>query len=95
MNHFLDRIKLLATGKAIWCNAITGEPHHTEKLDWRCRWAIAGTHPLNWRLIYRLGGQPCGCVRNPFTRRMAALCLEHAAAGTHDCTLIKRRYRRR
>jgi hypothetical protein len=75
------RVKLLITGHAVWIDTKTKE-EHPEHLDWYTRWAISGVHSHNWRWVHRFGKLPCGCTRNPLTRRMVLIryrCSEHCS----------------
>ena len=72
----LERVKLLATGKAEWCDADTGEVVENETLNWRTRWAIAGVHSYNWWWVRDHGTRDCGCTFNPITRRKVLTNME-------------------
>jgi hypothetical protein len=88
MDLILERIKLLLTGKAEWCDAVTGQVVEQEKMDWRTRWAIAGIHSHNWMWVRQFGYRECGCTKNPITRRLVLInpeCDQHdicACCGT-------------
>jgi hypothetical protein len=81
MNAIIERIKLLLTGNADWCDADTGEVVENDKLGWRTRWAIAGFHSYNWWWVRRLGKQSCGCTVNPITRRRVLTSMDCASHG--------------
>jgi hypothetical protein len=57
------RIKLLITRK------IELFPGYWSKESWAMAWAIAGIHSHKWGWVRRYGRLPCGCGRNPLTRR--------------------------
>ncbi len=82
MNLFW-RIKFLITRKAVWIDTDTGETE-TVKEDFCTAWALAGVHSHNWRWVKRWGKLPCGCVRNPLTRRLVLFaweCKKHHDMG--------------
>lgn len=68
------RIKVLVTRKLeLFPGYVTKEP-------WRTVWGIAGVQSYNWWWVRKWGKLPCGCTRNPLTRRMLLYtmeCVEH------------------
>lgn len=67
LKHWPWRVRLLITGKSVWVSPEGEET--TEHLPWSTRWAITGIHSNNWWWVNKWGGQECGCVINPLTRR--------------------------
>ena len=55
------------------------------KLSWGQRWAIAGIHSYNWGWVRRFGAMPCGCTRNPVTRRIVCYLVD--CGGDHRRTV--------
>jgi hypothetical protein len=73
------RIKFLVTGYATTVNE-DGTFHARELHSWKIRWAISGVHSRNWKWVNRWGKMPCGCTRNPVTRKLVWIrgdCPEH------------------
>lgn len=78
---WIDRLKVLATGKLTWVG-LNGDS--TEYLGWRDRWDIVGIHSADWGWVRRYGGLDCGCTHNPLTRRLVLIrmdCAEHCCLG--------------
>lgn len=44
-------------------------PGHISKETFRFMWGIVGIHSHNWWWVRKYGRLPCGCARNPLTRR--------------------------
>lgn len=73
------RLKFLATGKTTMTDNTTGEVTDI-RLPMNWRWTISGVHSHNWKWVNRWGKEPCGCVRNPLTRRKVLVrgdCPDH------------------
>lgn len=89
MKKLWGRIELLVTGKAEWCDAVTGVVLEKEILPWRTRWAIAGIHSHNWKWVTKYGARDCGCTINPITRRLVLIqmgCPTHSSfPDCEDC----------
>lgn len=86
-----DRIKILLTGRVLWCNPYTNEVEEVDHMGWRDRWNVFGVHSYNWRWVNRYGAMPCGCTRNPITRRRVLLrwgCPDHAKFDRSDAALF-------
>ncbi len=62
------RVRVLATRTTVW--VWPGEEPHVVKESWSGAWAIAGIHSYKWWWVRKYGNLPCGCTRNPVTRRM-------------------------
>lgn len=64
----IERVKRLVTGEYTW----VAEDGSTEvdHYGWKDRWSIDGIHSWQWRWVHKYGQLPCGCTRNPITRRM-------------------------
>lgn len=87
----IPRLRALLTGKVTWCDPDTGAPAETDYFSWRDRWSIFGIHSANWGWVRRFGSMPCGCTRNPITRRMVLLsfgCPDHCALDRSDAALL-------
>lgn len=72
------RVKLLVTGVTVWTDSRTGEVEQVR--DRSLAWTIAGIHSYKWWWVRKWGGLPCGCTRNPLTRRMVIFsgdCARH------------------
>ncbi len=70
---------MLATRRFEWEDTETGEISVTKE-SWRDAWMIAGIHSYHWAWVRKYGKMPCGCTRNPVTRRrvlIAGECEEH------------------
>lgn len=78
------RVKMLATGHVTWVDTATGDEEH-EQAGWKLRWTLAGMHSYQWGWVRRHGRLPCGCTRNPLTRRMVlysgACTVPHSATA--------------
>lgn len=75
------RIILLVTGNTATVNEY-GTVHERLHFSWKSRWAISGIHSRNWKWVIRKGAMPCGCTRNPVTRKRILTrwkCPEHCA----------------
>jgi hypothetical protein len=62
------RVKTLVTGKLVWVDAETGE-EFVERSRYGA-WIVAKPWVHNWWWVRRWGQMPCGCTRNPLTRRV-------------------------
>jgi hypothetical protein len=62
------RVRVLVTRTTVWGKE--GEEQEVHKESWRSAWAIVGIHSWRWWWVRKYGKLPCGCTRNPLTRRM-------------------------
>lgn len=74
-------LKILLTRKATWVDPNTGETE-TDRYDWGTTWALAGIHSWRWAWVRRRGALPCGCTRNPVTRRMVLYAMDCDSHGS-------------
>lgn len=68
MKTLWHRVKALVTRRFEWMDE-TGKVEVTHE-DWHTTWALIGIHSYKWRWVRKYGKLPCGCTRNPLTRRM-------------------------
>lgn len=76
------RIQYLATRKLTWEDE--NGKQVTVKESWRAVWAMFGIHSWRWKWVRKYGALPCGCTRNPLTRRIVLYrwrCEIHGARG--------------
>jgi len=64
------RIKILITRRTRWVDEEYPDDVTIHRESWRTAWAIAGIHSYHWWWVRRYGKLPCGCTRNPLTRRL-------------------------
>ena len=79
MKHTFSRLRILATGRAVWVEVATGK-ETVEHMPWGLRWSLFGVHDRNWWWVNRWGKRACGCTFNPVTRRRVWIsgdCREH------------------
>lgn len=62
------RIKHLISRRYTWVADDGTEIHTREDRD--TAWAMEGPHTYRWWWVRRWGKLPCGCTRNPITRRV-------------------------
>jgi hypothetical protein len=82
VGRLYHRIKFLIDGKIIWAGRDGNQFSTTE--SWELRWAISGIHSYKWWWVRRYGKLPCGCTRNPLTRRILTIkwrCRKHSVVG--------------
>lgn len=75
-----QRARTIVSGNIHWVDPETGEAGYD--YERRAAWAVAGPQVSNWWWVRRWGSLPCGCVKNPITRRWvsyAVTCTEHCA----------------
>lgn len=63
------RVKTLVTRRFEWKDLDSGEVEVTYE-DWGTTWSLVGIHSYKWWWVRKYGKLPCGCTRNPLTRRM-------------------------
>jgi hypothetical protein len=63
------RIQKLITRKFTW---VSEEGSYTSKEPFHITWAIVGIHSYRWWWVRKYGLLPCGCRRNPITRRFVS-----------------------
>lgn len=71
MRWLWARLTLLLR-RRIETGSAPGQPDQVEHLSLREAWALVGIHTRNWWWVERYGEMPCGCTRNPVTRRIVA-----------------------
>lgn len=75
------RLNALLTGRVEWVDPEDGA-FEVEWLGWRDRWSLFGIHSHTWDWVRKYGKMPCGCTRNPLTRRMVLInwrCTTHCS----------------
>jgi len=78
-----QRARLLTTRRVTLLNLVSGQPEELTRLDWSTAWALAGPRPASWRWVQRRGKLPCGCLRNPLTRRLVLITTACPHHGVH------------
>lgn len=79
------RIKTLITGVTVWRHPSPLVPAERVR-DWSLAWTIVGIHSYQWWWVKKWGNLPCGCTRNPLTRRMVIFsgdCKQHGFSSLH------------